>query len=578
MILSRKKRFLSFYKPYLGLFTADIGCALAAAGIALLLPLGARVITKDILETGLPDALQRILLTGLILLGLIAVQAACSYFMDYRGHSMGAMMERDMRGELFSHCQKLSFRYYDDNNIGHLMSRITSDSISLSEFFHHFPEDLAVNAVKFIGASCILLSINVPLTLAILAFLPLMALYTQFFAKKMGKALRLGRERMSDINAQTEDSLSGIRVVQSFGNEELENGKFGAENEKFMKARQKGYQSEAVCFGGADAFTQLVPAAVVVFGGIAILNGTLGLADLVVFLLYVNFFVAPVQQLIHMTQQFQEGMSSFRRFCEILETEPDIADAPNAVELPRVQGAVEFSHVDFSYANGECVLKDLNLKVAPGDYVALVGASGVGKTTLCSLIPRFYETAAGEISIDGVPIQTATLRSLRKNIGVVQQDVYLFSGTVADNIRYGRPDASLDEVVAAAKRANAHDFIVSLPQGYDTDVGPRGVKLSGGQQQRLSIARVFLKDPPILIFDEATSSLDNQSEKVVQRSLEELAEHRTAFVIAHRLSTIRGAKRILVLDGAGVCEEGTHEELLRLNGVYAGLYQASLEP
>ena len=569
-------KFVSFYWPYLGLFCADLLCAGAVSGIALLLPLGARYITKNVLEGDLTLAAGKILQAGLIMLLLILLQAGCAYFTDYKGHAMGAMMERDMRAELFEHCQRLSFSYYDDHSVGDLMARITGDSLSLTEFFHHCPEDIVVNLIKFVGASLILFTIHWKLTLLILAFLPVMTVYTLIFNRKMGRAMRRSRERMSDVNARTEDSLSGIRVVQSFGNEALETEKFAEENQRFCKSRKEIYRSEAVCYGGADAFANLIPVAVVVFGGLSILQGSLDLADLVVFLLYVSYFTDPIKQLIHMTQQFQEGMASFHRFLQILDTEPEIKDQPGARELGRCRGEIEFSHVDFRYQGGGTVLQDLNLRSRAGEYVALVGASGVGKTTLCSLLPRFYDVTAGEIRLDGISVKQFTLHSLRQNIGVVQQSVYLFSGTVAENIGYGRPNASREEIVEAAKRANAHDFITALPQGYDTDIGSHGVKLSGGQQQRLSIARVFLKDPPVLIFDEATSALDNESERVVQRSLEQLAENRTSLVIAHRLSTVRGAKRILVLDGTGICEEGAHEDLMAQNGIYARLYRANL--
>ena len=571
------KKLLSFYKPYRGMFCADLLCALIVAGIALVLPLGARYITKNVLEGDLTHALEKILWAGLLLLGLVIVQALCSYFLDYQGHTIGAKMERDMRAQMFRHCERLSFSYYDEHSVGDLMSRITNDSLSLAEFFHHFPEDLVVNSVKFVGASAILLLLNWRIALVILAFLPFMTVYTLHFNKKMGAAMQLGRERMSDVNAQTEDSLSGVRVVQSFTNEAVEEEKFSRQNERFLESRRMGYQGEALCYGGMEAFASLIPIAVVVFGGISIVQGTMALADLVVFLMYVSYFTSPIQSLVNTSRLLQEGRTSFRRYWELMETEPGVQDAPGARDLPRIQGTIEFRGVDFRYGDGDAVFRHLDLTVQAGEYVALVGASGVGKTTLCSLIPRFYDAGTGQVLLDGIPVQDATLRSLRRNIGVVQQDVYLFTGTVADNIGYGRPGASREEIVEAAKKAGAHEFIEKLAHGYDTDIGPHGVKLSGGQQQRLSIARVFLKDPPVLIFDEATSALDARSEKVVQRSLEQLAEHRTTLVIAHRLSTVRSAKRILVLDEDGICEQGSHEKLMEQGGVYAGLYQASLD-
>ena len=569
------KKLLSFYKPYKGIFFADLLCSLIAAAIGLILPLGAGYITDNILSGDLSAAPERILKTGGLLLVLVLVQAWCSYFMDYQGHAMGARMERDMRAQLFRHCEKLSFSYYDEHPVGDLMSRITNDSLSMAEFFHHVPEDVLVNAIKFVGASVILWNIHWQMTLVILCFLPFMLAYTLYFNKKMAAALAQGREDMGEVNAQAEDSLSAIRMVQSFGNEGVEAQKFDRQNEKFLDSRKKSYRGEALCWGGMNAFSSLLPIAVVVFGGLAMVNGGFSLSSLVVFLLYVSYFTQPIQSLVNTSRLIQEGRTGFRRFMEILETKPEITDAPGARELPRVKGEIRFSHVGFRYGEGDDVFRDLNLTIQAGEYVALVGASGAGKTTLCSLIPRFYDVESGEISLDGIPVKSVTLHSLRENVGVVQQDVELFTGSVAENIAYGKPGASLEEIRAAAQKAGAEEFIEKLPQGYDTDIGPRGVKLSGGQQQRLSIARAFLKDPPILILDEATSALDSQSEQVVQRSLEDLARHRTTLVIAHRLSTIRGAGRILVLDDTGICEEGTHESLLAQGGVYAQLYEAS---
>ena len=569
------KKLLSFYKPYKGIFFADLLCSLIAAAIGLILPLGAGYITDNILSGDLSAAPERILKAGGLLLVLVLVQAWCSYFMDYQGHAMGARMERDMRAQLFRHCEKLSFSYYDEHPVGDLMSRITNDSLSLAEFFHHVPEDVLVNTIKFVGASVILWNIHWQMTLVILCFLPFMLAYTLYFNKKMAAALAQGREDMGEVNAQAEDSLSAIRMVQSFGNEGVEAQKFDRQNEKFLDSRKKSYRGEALCWGGMNAFSSLLPIAVVVFGGLAMVNGGFSLSNLVVFLLYVSYFTQPIQSLVNTSRLIQEGRTGFRRFMEILETKPEITDAPGARELSRVKGEIRFSHVGFRYGEGDAVFRDLNLTIQAGEYVALVGASGAGKTTLCSLIPRFYDVESGEISLDGIPVKSVTLHSLRENVGVVQQDVELFTGSVAENIAYGKPGASLEEIRAAAQKAGAEEFIEKLPQGYDTDIGPRGVKLSGGQQQRLSIARAFLKDPPILILDEATSALDSQSEQVVQRSLEDLARHRTTLVIAHRLSTIRGAGRILVLDDTGICEEGTHESLLAQGGVYAQLYEAS---
>lgn len=572
------KQILSFYKPYKGLFAADLLCSLIAAAIGLVLPLGAGYITDKVLTGDLSAAPGKILGVGALLLGLVLVQALCSYFMDYQGHAIGARMERDMRAQLFAHCQRLSFSYFDSHPIGDLMSRLTNDSLSLAEFFHHVPEDVLVNSIKFVGASLILWHIHWQMTLVILCFLPFMLAYTLYFNKKMAAALEQGREDMGEINAQAEDTLSAIRMVQSFGNEAVEAQKFHVRNEKFLESRKRGYKGEALCYGGMDAFSSLIPIAVVVVGGLSILQGSLALSELVVFLLYVSYFTQPIQSLVNTSRLIQEGRTGFARYMEILETQPEVADLPGAQELPPVKGDIRFSHVTFRYGEGDAVFRDLNLTIRAGEYVALVGASGVGKTTLCSLIPRFYDVEAGKITVDGVPIRQATLRSLRGSVGLVQQDVALFTGSVTENIAYGRPGATFQQVREAARKAGAEEFIQKLPQGYDTDIGPRGVKLSGGQRQRLSIARAFLKDPPILILDEATSALDSQSELVVQRSLEDLARHRTTLVIAHRLSTIQGAQRIVVLDENGVCEEGTHQSLMAQGGVYAKLYAASFQP
>jgi ATP-binding cassette, subfamily B, bacterial len=570
---SRSRKFLSYYKPYRGLFFADMICALIVSVTALLLPLCASYITKNVLGSNLPNALNQIYGMGAVMLALILIHTLCNMFVDYQGHMMGALMERDMRSELFEHYQKLSFGFYDEQKTGQLMTRLTNDSFDLAELFHHGPEDIVISLLNFLGAFLIMLTIDVKLALIVFLFLPVMAVYTIYFNKKMKVALRRSNDRVGDINAQVEDTLSGIRVVQSFTNEEIEKRKFTYENNRFLNSRSDGYKSEAYFSAGMIAFTHLLTIAVIVFGGISILNSSLGLADLITFLLYVGILMEPIRRFANFTRLYQEGIAGFERFMEVLEVKPDIQDAAGAIELACVQGNVEFQEVTFKYKEDhDYVLRNISLNISAGEYIALVGASGVGKTTLCSLIPRFYEINKGKILLDGNNIRDIQLRSLRRQIGIVQQDVYLFAGTVADNIRYGKLDANKEEIIEAAKKANAHNFIMTLPDGYDTDIGQRGVKLSGGQKQRLSIARVFLKDPPIIIFDEATSALDNESEKAVQDSLEKLIEDRTTLVIAHRLSTIKKAQRIVVLTDNGIEEQGTHEELIAMDRTYANLY------
>ncbi|MBA3956842.1 MAG: ABC transporter ATP-binding protein [Parachlamydiaceae bacterium] len=572
----RLKKFFSYYKPYLGLFYADMACAIVVSATVLAIPLCIRFITKN-LEEQSPDALNQIYMMGGVMLTLVAVHAICHAFVDYKGHMMGALMERDMRNELFEHYQKLSFKFYDDHRTGQLMTRISNDTFDLAELYHHGPEDIVISLLNFIGAFVILTSINLTLGLIALLFIPIMALYGFYFSRKMHNALRKSKDRVGDINAQVEDTLAGIRVVKSFTNEDIETKKFHYENNRFLDSRKDGYKNEAYFYDGLLTLTQLMTVTVVIFGAISIVQGSLDIADLLTFLLYVVILIEPIQRLGNFIRLYQEGITGFNRFIEVLEVEPDIKDAAEAKELTNIQGRIEFSNVSFKYREGyDHVLKNITLDIKVGEYVALVGPSGAGKTTLCSLIPRFYDITSGEILIDGKNIKELQLKSLRKNIGLVQQDVYLFAGTVLDNIRYGKPNATEDEIILASKKANAHDFIMSLPSGYATDIGQRGVKLSGGQKQRLSIARVFLKNPKIIIFDEATSSLDNESEKAVQDALEKLIENRTTIVIAHRLSTIRNAKRILVLTDKGIEEQGTHKELLGLNGTYANLYNMQL--
>ncbi len=569
---SRMKKFLSYYKPYLPLFFADMFCALVAASITLIFPLIIRYITGTVLVGDHFD-ISTIYTLGAIMLGCIAIEGLCNYFIAYKGHVMGAYMEKDLRKELFCHLQKLSYRFYDEQKTGQLMARMTSDLFSLTELYHHGPEDIVIGIVKFVGAFVILLAIDVQLTLIVFSFIPIMVGFAYYYNRKMKKAFRRNKERIGDINASIEDNLSGIRVVKSFVNEDNEIDKFSVSNHAYLDSKKNSYFYMGRYHSGLGAFISLISLAVVFFGSIAISNGSINTADLIAFMLYITNLVDPIKKLINFTEQFQEGITGFDRFMDIMEIQPEIQDKKDAVELCDVKGKIEFNDVSFRYnEQTPFIFENINLKVDAGHYLAFVGASGVGKTTICSLLPRFYEAVSGSILIDGKDIKDVTLSSLRKNIGIVQQDVYLFAGTVMDNIRFGDYQASDAEVIEAAKKANAHEFIMSLPNGYHTDCGQRGVKLSGGQKQRLSIARVFLKNPPILIFDEATSALDNESERIVQESLEKLAKNRTTLVIAHRLSTIKNAESICVLTKDGIGEIGTHDQLITHNGQYAAFY------
>ena len=570
------KRLAGYYKPYKGLFFSDLFFAILGAGITLVIPLIVRYITSTIVHLPAETATGMIVKLGIFMIVLVLIEAFCNFYIAYYGHIMGASIERDMRNEIFSHYQKLSFAFYDNQKVGHLLSRITADLFDISELLHHGPEDLVISIIKFVGAFAILVFINVRLALAAFFFVPFLILYAIYFNKKMKKAFRENRARIADINTQIEDSLSGIRVVKSFANEKVEMKKFRQGNERFVNSKKLSYKYMGTYNSGMGAFTTLITISVLLTGAFYLTKGAMPVEDLVTVLLYISNFTDPVKKLITFTEQFQNGYSGYSRFLEIMAVAPDIQDAPEAKEVNDVKGAIDFENVSFAYeGTQEKVLSHVNLKVKAGEYVALVGSSGAGKTTLCSLIPRFYDVTEGSVLLDGEDIRNLKLQSLRNQIGIVQQDVYLFAGTVMENIRYGKPDATDEEVIRAAKAANAHEFITELEQGYDTDIGQRSVKLSGGQKQRLSIARVFLKNPPILIFDEATSALDNESEKIVQQSLENLAKDRTTFVIAHRLSTIRKAQRILVLTEDGIAEEGTHEELMKKEGIYSSLYQLS---
>ena len=568
------KRLMGYYKPYKGLFFSDMFFAVLGAGVTLTIPLIVRYITANVITLPGNQAMEIIVKLGILMVALVAVECFCNFYIAYFGHIMGAKIEHDMRNEIFSHYQKLSFAFYDNQKIGQLLSRVTSDLFDISELLHHGPEDVVISIIKFAGSFVILCRINLTLTLITFAFLPVIILYAVYFNKRMKRAFKANRARIADINSQIEDSLSGIRAVKSVSNEEIEMKKFRAGNEQFVESKRRSYWYMGWYHSGLGALTTLVTIVVLVAGACLITGRGMAVSDLVTFLLYINNFTEPIKKLINFTEQFQNGYSGYERFLEILAIEPDIKDAPDAVSVSEVKGDIQFDNVSFRYEeNQDTVLSHIDLQVNAGDYLAIVGSSGGGKTTLCSLIPRFYDVDSGRILLDGRDIRKIKLEDLRRQIGIVQQDVYLFAENVMENIRYGRPDATDEEVIRAAKLANAHEFIEQLPDGYLTDIGQRGVKLSGGQKQRLSIARVFLKNPGILIFDEATSALDNESEKIVQQSMEALAKGRTTFVIAHRLSTIRNAQKILVLTSKGIEEQGTHEELLKKNGIYAKLYR-----
>ncbi len=562
------KRLIKYYKPYLSTFVIDMVLAIVSALVTLVIPLVVRYITSKVVYMDSDSALYTVLVITAVLFILVLIQGGCNFYISNFGHVMGAKIEYDMRAEIFNHYQKLSYSFYDDQKVGQLLSRITSDLFDITELLHHGPENITISFIKIVGALCILGTISLRLTLTAFILIPVMLLFAYKLNKKMKRAFKRNREKIGDINAQIEDNLSGIRVVKSFANENIECEKFKQGNDKFLESKKNSYHYMGTYHAGLTAFTTLINVVVIAVGGVGIAKGWVNITDFVTFLLYINVFTEPVKVLVDFTEQFQNGYSGYERFLEILSVEPDIKEKENAVVLNHVKGGVTFENVSFKYSDGnEFVLSHVNLK--PGKYIALVGPSGVGKTTLCSLIPRFYEASEGTIKIDGTDIKDVTLKSLRDHIGVVQQDVYLFMGTIKDNIKYGKPDATDEEIIEAAKNANAHDFIMSFEKGYDTDIGQRGVKLSGGQKQRLSIARVFLKNPPILIFDEATSALDNESEKVVQDSLEKLAKNRTTFVIAHRLTTIENAEEILMLTEKGIEESGTHQELMARNGAYA---------
>ncbi len=571
------KKLLSYYKPYLKLLVLDMICAFIVALISLLVPLCVRYVTNDLLATT-TISFKQIGVIGLGMFILAIINYVCNYFITYKGHLMGAYMERDMRRELFEHYQKLSFDFYDKQQTGVLMSRLTNGLSNMSELYHHGPEDIIISLIRFIGSFVILVRIDLTLTLVVFSILPIMIFFTVYCNSKMRKAFTLNKQRTGEINARIEDSLLGIRIVKSFTNEESELEKFSINNENFVESKRQTYKAMATFESGLNIFALLITVIVIVFGTFNITTGTIIVGNLLIFLLNINNFTEPIEKMIQFTERYQLGMTGYNRFMEILEIKPKIRDKENAKPLANVQGKVEFKNVSFRYNKKlDYALKNINFTVQKGEHIAIIGPNGAGKSTLCALLPRFYEIENGTILIDNQNIQDVTVKSLRESIGIVQQNLYMFSGTVMDNIRYGNPSASDEEVIEAAKKANAHEFIMGFSQGYQTNIHQSGVNLSGGQKQRISIARVFLKNPPILIFDEATSALDNENEKGVQDSLEALSKGRTTFVVVHRLSTIKNVKRIIVLTDDGIVEEGNHEELLAKNGIYASFYNMKFE-
>lgn len=564
------KKFIPYYSPYKVVFFLDLICAAVISLIDLAYPQILRIMKKTIFAGSSSVILKALLPIGLAMLVMYIIQGLCKYYVSYQGHMMGANMERDMRQQLFDHYEKLSFSYYDQNNSGQMMSKLVSDLFDISEMAHHGPENLFISLIKIIGSFVFLFMINWKLAVPLLVLVFFMILFSYGQNRKMQATFLDNRQKIGDINSSLQDTLAGIRVVQSFANEEIERKKFKHSNHNFLVSKDANYHCMGTFMSGNLFFQGLMYLVTLVFGGFLIAKGQMEVADLAMYALYIGIFISPIQILVELTEMMQKGLSGFRRFLAVVETEPDIVDQKDAKPLEQVQGTVDYENVSFHYSDDDMlVLSDVSFRIEAGKSVALVGPSGSGKTTICSLLPRFYDVTGGRILIDGKDIRSLTLESLRNRIGLVQQDVYLFCGSIKENIAYGKPDASMEEIVDAAKKANIHDFILSLPDGYDSYVGERGTRLSGGQKQRISIARVFLKNPPILILDEATSALDNESERWIQHSLEELAKNRTTITIAHRLSTIRNADEILVVADTGIAERGTHEELMALNGIYA---------
>ena len=571
--MSTIKKFIHYYGPYKAVFFIDLICAAVISLVDLAYPQILRTMTRTLFTQEQSKILHALPLIAGCLFIMYVVQCLCKYYVTYQGHMMGAHMERDMRQELFDHYQELSFSYYSQNNSGQMMSKLVSDLFDISEFAHHGPENLFISLVKIIGAFIFLLFINKKLALPLIILVIIMFVFSFKQNARMQETFMENRRKIGDVNASLQDTLSGIRVVQSFANEEIEHEKFKKSNEAFLVSKRDNYHCMGSFMSSNLFFQGMMYLVTLVYGGYLIANGEMQTADLAMYALYIGLFISPIQILVELVEMMQKGLSGFRRFVDVMETESEITDAPDAKELTDVKGHVNYEHVSFHYSDDDTpVLSDISIDIPAGKSVALVGPSGGGKTTICSLLPRFYDVTAGRITIDGKDIRGLTLKSLRSQIGTVQQDVYLFDGTIKDNIAYGKPGASDEEIIEAAKRASIHDFIMELPEQYDTYVGERGTRLSGGQKQRISIARVFLKNPPILILDEATSALDNESERWIQRSLEELSQNRTTITIAHRLSTIRDADEIIVITEDGIAERGTHEELLDMNGVYAAYY------